>query len=67
MRTHLDIDEDLLRTAVELGGCKNRTEAVRAALQAYVRKMAGRRLLELRGKVKWEGDLDELRRDRFKR
>ena len=40
------------------------TETLRQALQALANKQFGRRLLELRGKVILDLDLEELRRDR---
>ena len=40
------------------------TETLRQALQALANKQFGRRLLELRGKVFLDLDLEELRRDR---
>lgn len=65
MRTHLDVDENLLRETVKLGGFKNRTEAVNSALDAFVKQMYRRELLAMRGRVRWQGDLGELRRNRF--
>ncbi len=40
------------------------TETLRQALQALANKQFGRRLLELRGKVFLDLDLEELRRER---
>ena len=40
------------------------TETLRQALQALANKQFGRRLLELRGKVFLDLDLEDLRRDR---
>lgn len=61
MRTNIDIDDDLLADVMERSQAKTKKEAVEMALQAYRRMLAQRDLVELRGKVKWEGDLDEIR------
>jgi Arc/MetJ family transcription regulator len=61
MRTNIDIDDDLLADVMERSEAKTKKEAVEMALQLLRRMLAQRDLLELRGKVKWDGDLDELR------
>jgi Arc/MetJ family transcription regulator len=61
MRTNIDIDDDLLADVMERSEAKTKKEAVEMALQLFRRMLAQRDLLELRGKVKWYGDLDELR------
>jgi Arc/MetJ family transcription regulator len=61
MRTNIDIDDDLLADVMERSDAKTKKEAVEMALQLFRRMLAQRDLLELRGKVKWDGDLDELR------
>jgi Arc/MetJ family transcription regulator len=65
MKTHIDIDGDVLTTVQELGGFGTKREAVNAALAELARKLAARKLLEMRGKLKLEGDLDLERRSRF--
>jgi Arc/MetJ family transcription regulator len=62
VRTTLNIDDDALRAAMELADGRTKTEVVNEALRRFVRAKRRRRLLELRGKVAWEGDLDELRK-----
>jgi len=61
MKTHMDIDAELLANAMKLGGHRTKREAVETALQRYVQWRARQELLTLRGKVKWVGDLDEMR------
>ena len=65
MKTHIDIDGDVLASVQELGGFATKREAVNAALAELARKLAARKLLELRGKMKWQGDLEKQRRSRF--
>jgi Arc/MetJ family transcription regulator len=62
VRTTLNIDDEALQAAMELADGRTKTEVVNEALRRFVRAKRRRRLLELRGKVAWEGDLDELRK-----
>lgn len=66
MKTHMDIDEQLLDKAMKLGGHTTKRDAVHAALEAYVRRQIRRRLRTLAGTVDWQGDLDVMR-DRLPR
>jgi Arc/MetJ family transcription regulator len=61
MRTNIDIDNNLLNRVLELSRAKTKKEAVENALKEYLRILSQKELLSLRGKVKWEGDLDEMR------
>ena len=65
MKTHIDIDDEVLASVQELGGYATKREAVHAALTELARRLAARKLLEMRGKLKWQGDLDKMRRSRF--
>ena len=66
MRTNIDIDDKLMAEAMKAGGYSTKKETVEAALRILAqRKRAYSELLALRGKVKWEGDLKEMRQDRF--
>jgi len=62
MRTTLNIDDDALQAAMKFARGQTKTEVVNEALRRFVRAKRRRRLLELRGKVEWEGDLDALRK-----
>lgn len=62
--TTVEIDEGLLREAMEITG-KSAPELIQNELQDLVRRrMAQLRIRELRGKIDWVGDLDEMRRDK---
>jgi Arc/MetJ family transcription regulator len=61
MRTNIDINEDLLSKVLQLSNAKTKKEAIDQALQNYLRILSQKELLKLKGKVKWEGDLDEMR------
>ena len=57
------IDDKLMERALEMSGLKTKREAVEEGLKLLIKRSAQRKILELRGKIHWEGDLDEMRRD----
>lgn len=63
MRTNIDIDDDLMTKAMSLSGHKTKRETVEAALELLVRLKSQEAIRSARGKLHWEGDLDEMRRD----
>ena len=64
MRTSIQIDDDLMAQAMKAGGFKTRKAAVEEALRLFVRARSQGRLRGLRGKLRWDGSLEEMRRDR---
>ena len=63
MRTNIVIDDDLMKDVLEKTGIKTKREAVEEGLKLLLRMKNQEKILELRGKIHWEGDLDEMRRD----
>ncbi len=63
-RTVIDIENDLLRKAQRLTGMSKKVDVVNYALKRLVEQKAIERVLDLKGKVRWEGDLEEMRRGR---
>ena len=63
MRTTIVIDDDLLEGAMRATGAKTRREAVELGLAVLVRLKEQEEIRGLRGKLRWTGDLDEMRRD----
>lgn len=62
MRTNIEIDETLMREAMEATGLTTKKATVEEALKTIVRDHRLRQALDsLRG-IGWEGDLDEMRR-----
>ena len=61
-RTNIVLDEELVAEAKKATGIKTTRELVDAALRELLRQKDIRKILELRGKVEWEGDLAEMRR-----
>ncbi len=64
MRTNIEIDDDVLSEAKRLMGARTKREAVDVALRELVARHRRIGVLDLRGRVRWEGDLDESRRGR---
>lgn len=63
-RTVVNLNDELVREAQRLTGVKKKVEIVNLALEELVRRKGARRILELAGKVRWVGNLKEMRRDR---
>ncbi len=66
-RTNLVLREDLLEEASRLSGEKTWSQTVNLALEAFVKSMRARRILQLAGSGLWEGDLAEMRQDQPRR
>jgi Arc/MetJ family transcription regulator len=67
VRTNIEIDDDLMRRALAATGLRTKKAVVEEALKLLVRLRSQAKIRELRGKLtSWEGDIDELRRDRLK-
>jgi Arc/MetJ family transcription regulator len=62
MRTTLNIDDEALQAAMKLAGGRTKTEIINEALRRFVRAKRRLQLLDLRGKVEWEGEIDDLRK-----
>jgi len=67
-RTNIEIDDGLIEKAMRLTGARTKREAVDLALRRLVEKgTLYRSLRRLKGKLKWEGDVDAWRSERTKR
>jgi len=64
MRTTLNIDDEALQAALEAAPGKTKTAVINEALRGFARRTRLRGLLAFGGKVRWKGDLDDLRRRR---
>ncbi len=61
MRTTITLRDDLLKMARLATGAKSVTAAVNRALEDWARRKRIDRILEKAGKVRFDGNLDELR------
>jgi Arc/MetJ family transcription regulator len=64
MRTNIVLDDKLVAQGLRLTGLKTRRALMDLALKELIRRRRQRNLLRLRGAVRWEGSLDQLRRGR---
>jgi len=63
-RTNVELDENLVSEAMKLTRMTTKKEVVNYALSELVRKKRRKGILKLKGKVKWIGNLDEMRKSR---
>ena len=64
MRTNIVIDDKLMKDALRLTGAKTKREAVELGLQTLVRLNRQAQARQYKGKLKWEGKLDDMRTDK---
>jgi len=65
IRTNIVLDDDLLARAKELTGLDTKRAVVDEALRTLVGLKEQEAVRELRGRLLWEGNLNEMRRDRL--
>ena len=63
MRTNVVVDDQLMERALRTSGCRTKRAAIESGLRLLVQHHAQKQLRALKGKIAWEGDLDEMRRD----
>jgi len=63
MRTNIVIDDELMANALKLTGLKTKREAVELGLKTLVTLKKQEKIRQYKGKLPWEGDLDEMRTD----
>ncbi|MXS85946.1 type II toxin-antitoxin system VapB family antitoxin [Nitrosomonas sp. HPC101] len=61
MRTNIVIDDELMSEAIKASGLSTKKEVVEQGLKLIIQRSNQQAIRELRGKLKWEGDLDEMR------
>jgi Arc/MetJ family transcription regulator len=61
MRTNIDIDDELMRQAMRSSGARTKRAVVEEGLRLLIQTRGQATMRRLRGKVKWEGDLQRSR------
>jgi Arc/MetJ family transcription regulator len=61
MKTKIVIDENLMQEVLEATGLKTPKEAVELGLRTLMRLHKQKAIRELKGKLRWDGNLDEMR------
>lgn len=64
VRTNIVIDEKLMSDALKATGLKTKKEAVELGLKTLIRLNKQEQIKQLKGKLKWDGDLDTMRTTR---
>lgn len=64
MRTNIEIDDTLMAEALKASGARTKREAVELGLKTLLQLRRQADARRLRGKVKWEGDLNAMRLDK---
>lgn len=64
MRTNVVIDDELMKSAVKLSGLKTKKAAIEEGLKLLVRRSMQSKTRMFRGKLKWSGNLDDMRTDK---
>jgi Arc/MetJ family transcription regulator len=65
MRTNIEIDDALMGEAMEAAGTSTKKATVEAGLRLLIATGSQAGMRQLRGRVKWEGNLDLSRRGRI--
>lgn len=61
MRTNIVIDDQLMSDALKATGLQTKKEVVEEGLKALIKLKKQSEIRGLRGKLKWDGDLDDMR------
>ncbi len=64
MRTNIVIDDQLMAEALLATGLKTKREAVELGLKTLIKIKQQEKIKAFKGKLKWEGNLEEMRLDR---
>jgi Arc/MetJ family transcription regulator len=63
MRTNIEISGKKIAEVMKILGTKTKKDTVDSAFDEIIRMNKQRAMLDMRGKIQWEGDLDAWRRD----
>jgi Arc/MetJ family transcription regulator len=64
MRTNIVINDRLMDEAMKKAGLKTKRAAVEAGLRLLIQVKSQARVRRLRGRIRWSGDLNEMRAGR---
>jgi Arc/MetJ family transcription regulator len=64
MRTNIVIDDKLMQEALQATGSKTKREAVEMGLRTLLRLRRQEEIRHFRGKLDWQGALDDMRTNR---
>jgi len=64
MRTNVVVDDNLMASALKASGLKTKRGAIEEGLKLLVQMQSQKAIKSFRGKLKWSGNLDEMRTDK---
>jgi len=64
MRTNVVIDDDLMESALKASGRKTKKDAIEDGLRLLVQIKDQEKIRSFRGKLQWNGNLEEMRLDK---
>ncbi len=64
MRTNVVLDDELMRSALKASGFKTKKRAIEEGLKLLIDVHHQKKIRAYRGKLKWSGNLDKMRRDK---
>ncbi len=63
-RTNIELDQGLINACIKATGIKTQKSLIDYALRELLRHEKQAKILELKGKIAWEGNLDDWRQGR---
>jgi Arc/MetJ family transcription regulator len=64
MRTNVVINDQLMASALKVSGLKTKKDAIEEGLKLLVQLRSQKSIKRYRGKLKWTGNLDQMRLDK---
>ena len=64
MRTNVVINDDLMKSALKESGLKTKKDAIEEGFKLLVQVKSQKKIKDFRGKLKWSGNLEEMRSDK---
>jgi Arc/MetJ family transcription regulator len=64
MRTNVVVDDALMESALKVSGLRTKKDAIEEGLKLLVQVKGQKKIKRFRGKLKWSGNLGEMRLDK---
>jgi Arc/MetJ family transcription regulator len=64
MRTNVVVDDDLMESALKVSGLRTKKDVIEEGLKLLVQVKRQEEIKHFRGKLKWSGNLEEMRLDK---
>jgi len=64
MKTNIVLNDELVKSALKASGLKTKKRAIEEGLRLLIDVHCQKKIRAFRGKLKWSGDLDKMRRDK---